>query len=142
MYRYFVSGFSFEAGEGFTIWFDPARFTLLEPPAPPNPQWDVRVLQPDLALPDRGAFDALALVTGASISAPFTVAFVSLAGTPGSQPFDVNQFDAAGNLTGVLESGFTVPRRVTEPVPEPAFAWPIILAGACMARRKRVVSRK
>lgn len=137
-YRYFVSGFTFAANQGFTIWFDENLFTKLETPLPPSPQWDVLVLQPDLALPDRGAFDALALVSSASLAQPFAVDFVSLAGTPGSQLFDINEFDSQGNLIRVIESGVTVPRQ-SGAVPEPGTLGLVVGAAALL---KRAVSRQ
>jgi hypothetical protein len=140
-YRYFVSGFTFAANQGFTIWFDQSLFAQLETPLPPNPQWDVLVLQPDLALPDSGAFDALALLSTPSLALPFAVDFVSLAGTPGSQLFDINQFDSQGNLVQVIESGVTVPRQ-SGTVPEPGTLWLIAGEGACLALWKRAGSRK
>ena len=132
-YRYFVSGFTFAANQGFTIWFDQNLFAQLENPLPPSPQWDVLVLQPDLALPDSGAFDALALVSGASLAQPFPVDFVSLARTPGSQLFDINEFDSQGNLIRVIESGVTVPRQ-NGTVPEPGTLG-LIAVGAALLKR-------
>jgi hypothetical protein len=141
-YRYFVSGFTFGANQGFTIWFDPSRYTQLETPSPPNAQWDVLVLQPDRALPDRGAFDALALANSASLTQPFGVNFVSLSGTPGSQPFDIDQFDAQRNFVRIVESGVTVPRQQAAPIPEPDSAWLIAGAAAFLALVKHALSSK
>lgn len=131
-YRYYVSGRSFAMNEGFTIFFDFNLFGELQssPPAP-NPDWDVLTLQPDLQLPDNGAYDALALVDNASLANPFTVDFVFLAsGSPGSQPFTINRFDSEGTLLDTLETGFTVPRQ-TNVVPEPD-TW-LLVSGALMA---------
>lgn len=140
-YRYFVSGFTFAANEGFTIWFDQNLFTLLETPLAPSPQWNVLVLQPDLTLPDRGAFDALGLVNNPSLAQPFAVDFVSLAGMPGTQQFDINEFDSQGKLVRVIESGVTAPMQ-SGTAPEPGTLWLIAGAGACLALWKRAVSHK
>jgi hypothetical protein len=120
-YNYFVSGRTFSADQDFTIFFDYHRYGQLQSPPPAiNSDWSVIVLQPDLKLPDNGAYDALALVDGASLADPFRVGFLFLGpGTPGSQPFTIDQFDAAGNLLQVLETGNTIPRQQS-PVPEPS----------------------
>ncbi len=118
-YDYFVSGRTFTADEGFTIFFDYHNFSNLQNAQPVvSSDWNAIVLQPDLNLPDNGAYDALALVNNPSLVAPFQVQFDWLgSGTPGSQPFTVDQFDSSGNLLAVLETGNTVP--LTSAVPEP-----------------------
>jgi hypothetical protein len=132
-YRYYVSGLTvFEPNPGFSIWFDRARFEQLELPSPPNSDWDVIVLQPDLALPADGIFDALALVQSASLNQPFEVRFALLSGTPGSQPFHINQFDSQGNFVAILESGNTIPR-----VPEPGTVWLLLAGTGCVLLLRR-----
>jgi hypothetical protein len=120
-YNYFVSGTTFAANEGFTIFFDYHNFSNLQNPQPTaSPGWNAIVLQPDPNLPDNGAYDALALVSNPSLMTTFQVQFDWLgSGTPGSQPFTINQFNSAGNLVAVLETGNTVPVPVTSTVPEP-----------------------
>lgn len=110
-YSYTVSDYSFYMDYGFTIWFDYALYSDLEDPPPfVNIEWDPIVWQPDINIPDDGAYDALALVDGASLADPFIVSFVWLGtGIPGSQPFDV--YDPSFTT---IESG------VTAPVPEPS----------------------
>lgn len=114
-YRYTVSDFTFTAGHGFDVLFDPALYQALEDPPPPvNADWDVIVLQPDPVLPDVGRYDALAVVDNPSLADLFTVSFVWLGtGTPGAQPFEV--FDSSFQ---VIASGRTAPLAVA--VPEPA----------------------
>jgi hypothetical protein len=116
-YNYLVTGFTFNSDQGFTISFDIDRYRDLEiPPIFANNDWDVLVFQPDSNLPADGAYDALALVNGASLQATFPVDFIFLgAGQPGSQRFDISQFDSQGNLVTVLESGFTT--LIPEPGP-------------------------
>jgi hypothetical protein len=112
-YAYFASGFSFAADQGFSVEFDGALYGALgDPPFAVNADWDVLVIQPDPQLPTLpGVYDALALVEGASLADPFVVRFVWLGGPglPGAQPWDLNQYDAQGNLLAVLASGTTVP---------------------------------
>ena len=133
-YNYYVSGFTFAVDQGFTIIFDRGQSVDLQSPPPVNLDWDVLTLQPDPALPDNGAYDAFALVNGASLADPFSVSFTYIgSGTPGSQPFVVSQFAPNGDLVDVLETGNTIPR-----VPEPASL--LLMAGAAGALlvRKRI----
>ena len=110
-YTYWVSDYTFNMDYGFTIYFGYTHCGALDPfPLDPNLDWNVITWDPDLNIPDDGAFDALALVDGASLADPFTVSFVWLGtGTPGAQYFEV--YD---DLWNTVESGQTAP------VPEPA----------------------
>ena len=136
-YAYFVSDVDFAADQGFSIHFDPELFADLQDPAPTvNADWDPVTFQPDPALNSPGLFDALALVSSASLGDPFVVDFAWLGGalqTPGSQFFTINQFDASGALT-VLETGNTVP--ISHPVPEPATILLVALGGAAAWRSR------
>jgi hypothetical protein len=89
MYSYYVSDFDIDYG--FTVFFELGLYDLLDPfPPPPNSDWDPITWDPDLSIPDDGAYDALSLVDNASLADPFTVSFVWLgSGTPGAQPFEV-----------------------------------------------------
>lgn len=144
-YRYFVSDFDFEADQGFSIDFGHALYSdLQDPPPPVNADWDPVSFQPDPGLTSAGLYDALALVSGASLADPFVVSFTWLGGalqTPGSQPFTVNQFDSTGSLT-VLETGTTVP--FGQPIPEPSSLVLVALgaAGVARARRRRLVRER
>ncbi len=114
-YSYVVSDYSFDSDFGFTIFFDPGLYGSLDPaPVSPNSEWDVITWNPDTAIPDDGAFDALALADGASLDDAFTVRFIwSGSGNPGSQSFEV--YDSNYNP---IETGTTI--AATAPVPEPA----------------------
>ncbi len=118
-YSYTVSDYTFNENYGFTIFFDYSLYSGLEIPPPyVNANWDPIVWQPDADLTSDGAYDALALVDGASLMAPFIVSFVWLGtDTPGSQPFDIYYLDDAG-IINVFESGQTT--LAAAPVPEPA----------------------
>jgi hypothetical protein len=103
-YEYSLSDFPHPAGYGFSIVFDRTLYAWLESPPPSvGPDWDVLSIQPDLALPDDGFFDSLALVDTPATLAGFTIEFVWLGGgVPGSQPFVI--YDSA---FATIESGRT-----------------------------------
>ena len=135
-YEYVVSGFDFLENQGFSIEFDDSLYSDLEDPPPPvSPDWDIISLQPDPGVPAPGLYDALALTDHASLGQTFGLTFVWLGGAaqvPGAQPFTISQFDAAGALLGVLDSGSTAA------VPEPST---MLLLGSALAlsrlRRRR-----
>jgi hypothetical protein len=138
-YEYFLSNFTFEANQGFSVYFDAATYSSLQSPPPAvNAAWDILTFQPDAALPSDGLYDALALTPNASLSDPFVLTFVWLgaAGTaPGTQPFTVNQFDELGGIS-FLESGQTSTGAPGQ-VPEPATLL-LLATGSCFAfLRKR-----
>ena len=138
-YDYFVSGQTFLENQGFSIFFNPAQYASLAVTAMPSADWDVIALQPEPALPDDGLYDALALVSGASLANPFTVTFRWLGGAdlaPGAQTFTVNQFDSAGALS-VLETGRTVALENPATVPEPSTLALIALGAIGFAARRR-----
>jgi hypothetical protein len=113
-YRYTVTGQTFLANQGFTVYFDPQLYDLLEDPPPAvNGDWDIFVAQPNAAAMLRGFYDAFALVDSASLADPFALTFVRLGGpaSPGSQPTTINQFDLAGNLIDAVP-GFGCARRM------------------------------
>lgn len=116
-YSYSVTDFTFDENIGFSVFFDPSLYTALEDPPPfVNADWDLLTLQPDLGLPADGVYDALALVNEASLADPFLLTFVWLgspATPPGSQPFEINRFDAEGTLLETIEIGVTVPEAST-----------------------------
>lgn len=108
-YDYSLDSFPFSSGFGFSVQFDPSLFASLESPPPVGSNWDIISLQPDLALPDDGIYDARALVSSPSQLTGFSVEFVWLgSGAPAAQPFVVYNASFA-----TVESGQTVP------VPEP-----------------------
>lgn len=141
-YHYTVTGQSFLANQGFTIYFDPQFYTLLEDPAPTvNGDWDIFVAQPNAAGMLQGFYDAFALVDSASLADPFVLTFVWLGGpsVPGSQPTTINQFDQDGNLLDAVP-GHTVPaiEGPVAAVPEPTTLVLFTAGGlVAFARRRR-----
>lgn len=129
---YSVSGMSFAAGQGFTVYYEYDKYRDLASVVPPDhPGWDLLVIQPDLGLPDDGFFDGLALVANPSLTDPFVVSFVWLGGPigPGQQPFEI--YDTSGGFN-VIGAG------TTTPIPEPSEGVLVLglvsLAGAIVRR--------
>ena len=143
-YRYTVSDVAFDVDQGFSIEFDRSLYEDLQSPPPPvNGDWNVLTLQPDLLLPDDGFYDAFALVIGASLSDQFSVQFVYLGtGTPGSQAFTINQFDAQGNFESELDRGVT---QLATPgpseIPEPSTLVFALVGLTCLTIARRSLSR-
>ena len=108
-YQYVLSGFTFQTGQGFSVFFDSQLYAALQNPQPSlSPIWSVIAVQPDLILHQPGYFDSQALVNSPSLTNIFQVDFVWLGqGPPGLQTF--NTYDASFST---LSSGSTV-------VPEP-----------------------
>ena len=130
-YSYQVSNHAFLADTGFTIYFELGLFDLLDPsPTLPNSDWDIVTWNPDSGIPADGAYDAYALVDGASLLDSFTINFVWLGGSagPGPQIFDV--YD--GLTYDVLESGATALANQSTSVPTPPTLWLIGLGVALL----------
>jgi hypothetical protein len=126
--EYRLDDFPYEAGYGFTIWFDPALYEALQDPPPAaGPGWDALVAQPDPFLDD-GYYDVEASIDSPSVSSAFVLTFAWLgSGSPAEQPFEIREPGLE-----VLEEGLTVPA----PEPSPA-AGPAGLVGlAALAARR------
>jgi len=139
-YSYTVTDFVFPMNWGFSIFFALGLYEDLEDPPPVvNADWDVLSIQPDPNLPDDGFYDALALVDNASLADTFLVSFTWLGGgTPGSQPFTVNEFDEQGVcLQCPFLTGETVP--VGQTVPEPST---VVLVGTGLLGIGRLIRRQ
>lgn len=111
-YTYRVSNYTFTAGHGFTIYFEQTRYKNIEvSPTPVNKDWDIIVWQPDSAIPDSGAYDAMAATSkedSVSLEGAFNVSFIWIGNeTPGQQHFEV--YDPNFKT---LESGQTVSARM------------------------------
>lgn len=122
-YTYTVAGFTFDAGYGFSIFFDHTLYSMLQSPPPAaNSDWDVITLQPDSNLPAEGLYDALSLTNDASLTDPFRVSFVWLGGgAPGIQPFLIYDPGFA-----TIDNGMTVP--------EPSACYLILVGLLAIAR--------
>lgn len=119
-YEYRLSGFQFQAGEGFTIFFDESLFEDLRNVSVPG-DWDPLLSQPDSFFQVAGFLDALATVNQPS-NQTFGIDFTYLgAGTPGAQPFEA--YSTNPDFV-VFDSG------LTEMVPEPDA---ILLVGGGLA---------
>ena len=128
-YTYNIRGFSFETGQGLSIFFDPVHYRNLQNPPPPvNADWSVISVQPDLVLGRPGFYDGQALRNSPSLGDAFAVSFVwSGQGTPGSQPFDLYNADFSTRFSGQ-----------TVGVPEPKQTWlmALVLAGGTLAIKR------
>jgi len=111
LYEYQLGAFPFDAGYGFTVYFDPDLYTALQSALPaPGSDWDAILRQPDVDLGSDGFYDAEALFADPSADAVFRVSFEWLGtGTPGEQAFAVREPDPS---FAVVQSG-------TTGVPEP-----------------------
>lgn len=111
-YEYRLDEFPFDAGYGFTVYFDPALYADLQVATPaPGADWDAIVRQPDTGLGSDGFYDAEARFDDSAPTAFFRVSFEWLgAGTPGAQPFEVRE----------PEPSFAAVATGTTTVPEPA----------------------
>ena len=110
---YSLSGASFLANEGFTVYFDSALYSGLSAPLPPvPPNWDVLTIQPDSILAAPGFLDGLALVNSPPLNQPFLLNFVWRgAGAPGTQPLETYSLAGGFHITG---SGQTVVSAIPE----------------------------
>ena len=127
-YRYTVSDLTLTAGQGFTIFFDFHLYKLLQIPPPfLNADFDLLVVERDLALSSNGFYDAQALRNAPSLADPFRVQFVWLGtGTPGAQPYTVHDTDFS-----------TLSQGQTTNVPEPTSLALLLAAATLLARQSR-----
>lgn len=90
--------------------------------------FDLLLFQPGNPVGADGGYSLLALQDNPAMTGPFSVDVI-LTGAgpaPGSLPFEINQFDAQGQLAGTLEAGLTG-------VPEPGSVSLVLLVGSAMA---------
>lgn len=133
-YRFFLSGFDFQAGEGLSVFFDYQLYEqLADGSVGLDAKWDVLTIQPDGLLQADGFLDALATGSHPALSAPFVVEFVWLGGggsTPGALPYYT------------YDPGFqVVSSGTTSLVPEPGVGALLGLGGGvwvwCWRKRKQ-----
>ncbi|MDQ2734055.1 MAG: PEP-CTERM sorting domain-containing protein [Pseudomonadota bacterium] len=101
-----------------TVYFDSTKDTSLVLSASPA-GWDPLVIQPDLGIPADGYLDVIDLggpvAPGAAVSGFSTTFTYLVAGSPGSQRFEL--YDSSS--FALLETGLTVAAGSVSPVPEP-----------------------
>ena len=127
-YQYVLSGFNFQAGQGFSVFFDPQLYAALQNPQPSlSPIWSVIAVQPDLILHQPGYFDGQALVNSPSLADIFKVDFVWL----GSGPPPVQTYTIYDVNFSTISGGFT-----STNVPEPRVLTFLSLGVLCLWARK------
>ena len=116
-YSYFISGFNFQANQGFSIYFNHLSYGNLQNARPSlDPGWNMVAVQPDVLLQVPGYLDGLARVNGPAYTGPFQVDFIWLGlGVPGAQPFEIYDANFQTLFSGVSE------------VPEPGSGWLVVV---------------
>ena len=116
-YTYTVANLTLQANEEIDFEFDPKLFGVLSDPLAGN-QFSVLVLQPNNPAGAPGEFSVAAISDDTAAVGPFSVDFTYIgAGAPGSQLFEINQYDSNGNFEGLVASGTTtlLPSSTPEP---------------------------
>jgi hypothetical protein len=130
-YHYQLDEFPYDAGYGFTVYFDPDLYSDLDPSPHAPGEWDPLTVEPDAGLGDEGFYDAEAIFDLPRTSVVFTVSFRWLgAGSPGAQPFEVREPEPS---FAVIEDGTTV-------LPEPTAVTAGLGAIAALASLRRMQS--
>jgi len=141
-YQYNVTGLALLANQELDLRFSPALYSNLTNAVAPA-GFSTALFQPNNPPGAFGDFSAFTTTNMPNVTGPFSVDFIFRgAGTPGSQPFLINQYDAAGLFLRVVDSGTTVPAGGPN-VPEPATyllsMGGLLFAGiARFARRRQV----
>ena len=125
-YTYFVSGLTLQANEEIDLEFSANLFGVLSNPVVGGP-FQVLLFQPNNPLGAPGDFSVAATSDNTVVTGPLSVDFTFTGpGTPGSQLFQINQFDANGKFVGLIASGNT--SQLATAVPEPHTSDLILLA--------------
>ena len=139
-YNYTVSGVDFLANQALDIQFAASLYSgLMNGVA--GTGFQVLLLQPNNPPGVAGDYIALATLDHPSLAGPFSVDFTFLGtGTPGAQPFTIDQYSPSGMFVSTITSGTTTPRGGVG-VPEPggfalSFLGLIVGGGWWLARRQ------
>ena len=117
-YNYSIIGFVFQQNEEVDIRFAPSLYGTLSNGVAGN-GFNVLLLQPNNPPGTFGDYSALSTVNQPSLVGPFSVDFIyNGIGSPGSQPYFINQYDQNGRLVSTVEQGITTPANATA-TPEP-----------------------
>jgi len=134
-YVYTITGFTLLQHQEIDLQFDATMFSnLMNPQA--SSGFSAVLLQPGNPSGAPGHYSLVATMDSPPLTGPFTVDFTFTgSGTPGAQPFAINQLDDNDvNITSVISSGTTTPLAVPEPATLSIAAAGLYLAMA--ARRK------
>jgi hypothetical protein len=114
---FLLLGFSLQAGQGFTVFFDPQLFRgLTATNSPGNADWDVLAVQPDTALNAPGYLDGLALTNAPAQPEPFIVSFIWMGqGIPGPLPFVIYNPDFTTAFAGETITAVPTPPALVCP---------------------------
>lgn len=134
-YAYTLTGTPLNANQGLTVFFDPAltlnltnaSLDAINPASVAATAWSSFTIPYDPTLSSDGYYTALALINADTTADGFAVDFNYLgSGSPGSQAFSIDQYDANGNLISNLQTGETTP-LTTVATPEPGTGSLLIL---------------
>lgn len=132
-YTYTFSGFTLQLNQAVDIDFDSTLYNTLSNGVV-GTGFAVFIIQPNTPPGPGGVYTAEATVNNPSLAGPFSIDFLYTGiGTPGSQPFTIDQFDGSGGFVSQLDSGITA-------APEPgSFAFAVaglLLVGGYAVRRR------
>lgn len=146
LYTYSINIANLSANQGIYIEFDPTVYNSLSD-GTADSDFTLVLQQPNNPPGAPGAYSAKADVNNPSLAGPFSVQVSFLAGSGqwASQPWEIQQFNSDGVVTGVVESGNTGLSIATN-TPEPATATLVLTLGSLflavrLRRRRRILAQ-